>query len=274
MEDILRDISAVVGVTGCFVCNEGGEVVASALPGVFDETILSNVGRTITQTIAGLELTRHRRADNLDLLYGGGRLVIKNLRPGCLIVLCVPTINVPLLNLTANTAARKLREELKEQVREVTPAEMGPSPISISPEELEPMSDFIESLIEELEKRGIGRDVMLKAVQHRLGRLRIEYPCLALVRVVGEKVDLSALQTAAFSDEDTGLALRALIQGICWSAIGILGVDAARAGYDLVYEPFRDQNEALIKRLGLEDILARAAYEESRPRLLGVEITW
>jgi len=113
MESALRDVNAVVGVSGSFVCDGEGKVLASILPNIFDETMLANVSRTVAQTIAGLELTRRRKVDGLDLVYREGRLVVKNLRMGCLCILCVPTINVPLLNLTANVAARKLAEQIK-----------------------------------------------------------------------------------------------------------------------------------------------------------------
>ncbi|HID62234.1 MAG TPA: roadblock/LC7 domain-containing protein, partial [Anaerolineae bacterium] len=108
MESILKDINAVVGVTGCFVCDGEGQVLASAPPDLFDETILSSVGRTMAQTMAGLATARRRQAGDIDLLYDQGRFIAKNLREGCLCILCVRHINVPLLNLTANVAARKL----------------------------------------------------------------------------------------------------------------------------------------------------------------------
>jgi predicted regulator of Ras-like GTPase activity (Roadblock/LC7/MglB family) len=40
VEGVLNDINAVVGVTGSFVCNSEGQVLASALPALFDEAIL------------------------------------------------------------------------------------------------------------------------------------------------------------------------------------------------------------------------------------------
>jgi predicted regulator of Ras-like GTPase activity (Roadblock/LC7/MglB family) len=113
MESILEDINAVVGVTGCFICNGEGQVLASAMPDPFDETILSIVGRTMAQTIAGLATARRRKASDVDLIYNQGRLIAKNLREGCLCILCVRNINVPLLNLTANLGVRKLTERLK-----------------------------------------------------------------------------------------------------------------------------------------------------------------
>jgi predicted regulator of Ras-like GTPase activity (Roadblock/LC7/MglB family) len=115
MERVLQDVNAVVGVTGSFVCNTEGTLVARALPSVFDEGSFLPAARTILQTIEGLETTRRRRVHEIDLVFGEGRMVVKNLRVGCVYILCVRTINVPLLNLTANVAARKLTEMLKER---------------------------------------------------------------------------------------------------------------------------------------------------------------
>ncbi len=115
MEAILGDINAVVGVTGSFVCDKEGAVVAGALPSVFDETVLLPAARTLSQTVDGLQTTRRRKVSELDLVYHEGRVVVKNLREGYLCILCVRNINVPLLNLTANVAARKLSQMLKER---------------------------------------------------------------------------------------------------------------------------------------------------------------
>jgi len=131
MKSVLEDINAVMGVTGCFVCDDEGEVLASVLPGVFGETALA-AGRTAMQTILGLQTTRRRRVNDLDLLYREGRIVVKSLGEGCLCILCVRNINVPLLNLTANLAARKLKKRLKAlSAAETTEA---PARAKISPE--------------------------------------------------------------------------------------------------------------------------------------------
>ena len=117
MEDILKDINAVVGATGSFVCNSEGQVSASALPDLFDETILSTVGRTMAQTMAGLATARRRKIGDIDLVYDQGRLIAKNLGEDCLCILCARNINMPLLNLTANVAAKKLAARLKGRER-------------------------------------------------------------------------------------------------------------------------------------------------------------
>jgi predicted regulator of Ras-like GTPase activity (Roadblock/LC7/MglB family) len=131
MEDILKDINAVVGVTGSFVCSGEGQMSASALPDLFDEAILSTVGRTMAQTMAGLATARRRKIGDIDLVYDQGQLIAKNLGEGCLCILCVRNINVPLLNLTVNVAAQKLRQLIKTGKDEVKQAaKVKPPPVA------------------------------------------------------------------------------------------------------------------------------------------------
>jgi predicted regulator of Ras-like GTPase activity (Roadblock/LC7/MglB family) len=134
METILKDINAVVGVTGSFVCDGEGQIVAKLMPNVFDDNLLSPVGRTIAQTIAGLKIAQRCNIGDIDLVYDEGRLIVKSVDEGCLCILCVKRVNTPLLNLTVNVAAKKLEEKFKEPesiqpVVEVKPApELEPEP--------------------------------------------------------------------------------------------------------------------------------------------------
>jgi len=141
VKSILEDINAVVGVTGCFVCGSEGEVLASMLPGVFDGEAVSAAGWTAMQTVLGLQTTRRRRVNELDLLYREGRIIVKSLGEGCLGILCVRNINIPLLNLTANLAARKLKTKLK-----------APSPAEKVPPELTIDGTFFAQMEHELTK--------------------------------------------------------------------------------------------------------------------------
>ncbi len=118
VERILLHINAVAGVTGCFVCNKNGEIVASALPGIFDQVILRAVAKAITQTFAGLAIAHRRKTADIDLVYAENRLIAKSLKDICLCMICVRSINLPLLNLTAETAARELTAALKGEVAE------------------------------------------------------------------------------------------------------------------------------------------------------------
>jgi predicted regulator of Ras-like GTPase activity (Roadblock/LC7/MglB family) len=115
MKTILKDINAVVGVTGSFVCDGDGQIVARLLPGVFDDDVVSPAGRTMAQTIAGLKIAQRCKIGDFDLVYDEGRVIVKSVDEGCLCILCVRRVNTPLLNLTVNVAAKKIEEKFKER---------------------------------------------------------------------------------------------------------------------------------------------------------------
>jgi predicted regulator of Ras-like GTPase activity (Roadblock/LC7/MglB family) len=117
METILKDINAIMGVTGSFVCDAEGQVMARLLPDTLDQKLLIPAARTIAQTIEGLKIAQQDEIGDMDLLYENGRLIIKSLDESYLCIMCVQRINVPLLNLTANVAAKKLGKMVKELQR-------------------------------------------------------------------------------------------------------------------------------------------------------------
>jgi hypothetical protein len=131
MEAVLQEVNAAVGVTGCFVVGASGRLEARALPESYPSPALETVGRTLMQTLAGIELARRRKAGDLDLGFRDGRLLVKSLSPGCLCILTARRVNVPLVNLTANVAVRKLKELRKEATASVpTPGIPSQAPAS------------------------------------------------------------------------------------------------------------------------------------------------
>ncbi len=61
MERILTDINAMTGVVGSFVCDEEGQLLASAMPDSHDAERLARVGRTAADPHHGaLRMTRRR----------------------------------------------------------------------------------------------------------------------------------------------------------------------------------------------------------------------
>ena len=143
MQDLLRDIHDVAGVLGACVCDVDGGVVASTLPKAYDAGMVSGVGKTFNKTFEALRVARRRKINDMDLTFETGRLVVKNLTEGCMIIVCTPAINVPLLNLTANVVARKAQDRLKlrlvEAVEKEKPA--GSPPARVAPEAPPPASE-------------------------------------------------------------------------------------------------------------------------------------
>jgi predicted regulator of Ras-like GTPase activity (Roadblock/LC7/MglB family) len=128
MQEQLERIKAVSGVSGSFVCDEDGEVLGSALGRDVDSHRLHLVTRTLAQTMAGLRSVQRRRPGGLDILYAKGRLLIKPMSGGSLAILCSRQVNIPLLNLTANVAVRKIGAELRNARKQAKEAEAVSSP--------------------------------------------------------------------------------------------------------------------------------------------------
>jgi predicted regulator of Ras-like GTPase activity (Roadblock/LC7/MglB family) len=108
MESILRDLQSVVGVHGVYVCTADGRLAGAAGMEKHAPETLSAVARTLVKTFEGLRLSGRKKIAELDFVYAAGRIIVKNLGNGCLVLLCAPSVNLPLLNLSANLAARKL----------------------------------------------------------------------------------------------------------------------------------------------------------------------
>jgi predicted hydrocarbon binding protein/predicted regulator of Ras-like GTPase activity (Roadblock/LC7/MglB family) len=194
MQEILEDISVVVGVTGCFVCDTEGKILSSSLSADLGQDDLATVGRTITQTTAGLTTARRRKVHEIDLLFSGGRVVVKPLREGCLCILCSRQINVPLLNLTANVAVRKLSGAMKEKAPVPTQDDTQPTPpeepsyrlLEAYPDIVRPVIDYETTLPEH------QRADSMTALGHRVGTMLFQrrYSSLRVPRSTKQALDL------------------------------------------------------------------------------------
>jgi predicted regulator of Ras-like GTPase activity (Roadblock/LC7/MglB family) len=116
MESLLSDVNAVVGVTGSFIADRKGKILARALPPTYDGVAVELVARTMMQTFTGLETARRRKVGDIDVVFKEGRLIMKPFGEGCVGIVTVPRINVALLNLTASAAVRRIHEEIKQRV--------------------------------------------------------------------------------------------------------------------------------------------------------------
>ena len=120
MENLLKEINAVHGVIGSFICRNDGSVAALAVPESLTATQIDTAARIGSQTFNALEATG-QRVWEADLVFGQARLVLKNLMTGVLVIVCQRNINIPLLNSTANTVAKKIAADLKSTKPEIVP---------------------------------------------------------------------------------------------------------------------------------------------------------
>lgn len=112
MQAILAELGALMGVKGSFVCGRDGALLVRAMPNGTHDAGLAAIGRSLMQTLTGLEVDRHKRPSEMEFAYVDSMMLVKNLGAGCLCVLCARQANVAMVNMTANLAARKLKEAL------------------------------------------------------------------------------------------------------------------------------------------------------------------
>jgi predicted regulator of Ras-like GTPase activity (Roadblock/LC7/MglB family) len=195
VKQLLADINAVAGVKGSFVCDAEGTVVAEDLPSSFGTPAVQLAARTLQQTVDGLETTRRRRVNQLDIVFHDSRIVVKNLRTGYLYVVCTRNINVPLLDLTANLAARKLSQMLKEAKQKPERPTAVPSTVPETAAEEELPTDLTSLLLlrgRELIEAAARRAVLLRL----LGGVAVKATCPSAAEITlpleSRDVDLAA----------------------------------------------------------------------------------
>jgi len=289
-EPILKEINGVVGVSGSFLCDEEGAVVASDMPVAYSHEQLAAVGRLLAQTVAGLALARRKKVKDIDLVFGTGRLVAKNTVKGCLCILGAPDLNVPFLNLTADLAIRDLKHAAKEapqaaqvepaaplevplaQAAPAEPAEAVPAPEAAPRPAIHVLIDFLELLLTHLEEHGIGRQDLLKILSHRIRRLNAVYPFLSTLVTPDGQLDPASLPLDSPDQRGMAEGLVAVIHGLCFSLRGIMGEAKAEAAYAGVYDEYYVNHRAEFVSLGLGDRLRKIVQEPLPSAHAGVDI--
>lgn len=265
MEELLNDISAVLGVQGCWICDEEGALLARNGTITAQDQQLAVIGRVLIQTISALSLARRRKVGDIDLVYENSRLLAKNLGEGCLCIQGAPDLNVPLVNLTANLVVRKLKERKKQ-------GELPSSAPADPSQGLLTMGEFLETLLKEFGDQGIGREQLLTIAKHRLGRLGASFPFMTAIRIAEGKILLDDLPVESVPAEELGQALTALVEGMGVSISGILGEKEATAKYLGLYIPFQKQHTAAFDALGIGESLKDAFSGELSPSFMGVDM--
>jgi len=137
-----------------------------------------------------LAATHRRKIGDLDLVYGQGRLIIRNFGERFLCILCVRNLNVPLLNLTVNVAAKKLSEMVFESKGpEIDETRIGDA--------LDARSQFLNTEVLSIISAARVRGVILQAT----GDAAIRLHCPSASRI-GSQLDNQLLQLAGSNKQN------------------------------------------------------------------------
>jgi len=110
IDERLAELNAIAGVTGSFVCDNSGRVIASSFTDDVDMTSIRDVAREVVQTSAVLSEVQES-AGELDLQYARSRLVVRDLDDRLLVVVCGHEVDIAMLRMTLNVAAPQLRDD-------------------------------------------------------------------------------------------------------------------------------------------------------------------
>lgn len=121
----LRDVENVIG---SFVFANNGAVLARDLPAVFDETLLSQVGRRLGQMLEAFSADGDAAGTSM-LNFAEHRVYVQPLANTATIAVIVASdVNVPALKMAVNVLARKLVPGLSQRVPQPGPL-AGPPPL-------------------------------------------------------------------------------------------------------------------------------------------------
>ena len=112
MEEVLKQIKTVPGTLGCMVYDDQGHIVSHVFPSIFDQKMLSAVVATVSENLPGLkDYTGGVRM--IDFRFQNGRIVVKPVDGGCVIILCEGTVNLQSLIISLNLSVKQMEKCLK-----------------------------------------------------------------------------------------------------------------------------------------------------------------
>lgn len=110
IEQRFAEIGAVEGVTGSFICDNSGRMIASSFGNDVDITPIRDVAGELVHTAAVLDRVGESVRE-LDFTYPGSRLLVRDLDDSLLVVLCEPQVEIAMLRITLNVAATQLKDD-------------------------------------------------------------------------------------------------------------------------------------------------------------------
>jgi len=110
MQEVLQHVNRVEGVIGSAVFSQKGDVLAHAFPALIDTVSLKKAAGLTLECAHGLQISQS--LDILDMRYTDGRIILKRLPSAMLFLLCTKSINLQVLSITLNLAAKKLEAQI------------------------------------------------------------------------------------------------------------------------------------------------------------------
>jgi len=113
MNEKLKEINSLKAVWGYFLCDNTGKILEKEMPIVFMKH-MTMIGKEVTQVVGLLE-SLSRSAENLDILFEDGRVLIRSLKNYTLVVFCDPNVDIPMLKEKIHVLISEISRDAKMQ---------------------------------------------------------------------------------------------------------------------------------------------------------------
>ncbi|MBL0226229.1 MAG: roadblock/LC7 domain-containing protein [Geobacteraceae bacterium] len=157
MEEFLKQIKTVPGTLGCMVYDDQGQLVSHMFPSIFDQKMLSSAVTTVSENLPGLrDYTGGVRM--IDFRFQNGRIVVKPVDGGCLVILCEGTVNLQSLIISLNLVVKQVEKSLKSVVpatQQAMAVPVAPPVTTVSPLDLiekSPLASYLQGMQTTLSK--------------------------------------------------------------------------------------------------------------------------
>lgn len=139
ISQVLAAMRDVDGVHGSFVVTKSGELAGKDLPAMFDDAVLTEVGRRIARLNEGLS-AGGQDFDNCVMRFADHKLYLRSVSNGFLCVLSTNAVNSPAMKMALTLTSRRVDPMILEphSAPAATPSLLPPpasSPPSSAPSE-------------------------------------------------------------------------------------------------------------------------------------------
>jgi predicted regulator of Ras-like GTPase activity (Roadblock/LC7/MglB family) len=109
METVLRGVVTSPGVIGGIITDDAGQLLVRSMPDMYDSSQLAHIGALLMEQQFGLEDATGGVRQS-EIRFELGKLVARSAGERSLVLLCEPGVNIQVLSIALNVAAKKLEK--------------------------------------------------------------------------------------------------------------------------------------------------------------------
>jgi len=114
MKSGLQEINETLGVWGSLICDNQGAIIEEITPPALNKATLENISRHLLDTLGtiGEEV---EALNEIVLHYEQRKILMMDIQKALLVVICTPSVDIPLLRMSANVVLSRWERDPKVQ---------------------------------------------------------------------------------------------------------------------------------------------------------------